>query len=86
MREKDKADTLEFEYLGEEKINNAPRSLRPRGDFSFDGHRLSSLYRNLNLITDWLNNCYVPSFSLSKYSAGVRGCKTPAAAFQRSTT
>lgn len=98
MHAKGKADKLEFEYLDEEKIPDAPRSLEPRGDFSFDGHRLSSLYRAVITAGCRLIFRYANTFSLQKYSTGVdigsplvretmaTGCETPAFAGKRSTT
>ena len=48
-----------------------------RGDFSCDGHRLSSLYRSARIARLRLTMSYA-AFSVEKYSTGVRGCETPA--------
>jgi len=77
---------LEIQYLDREKVQNAPRDHRPRGDFSFDGHRLSSLYRIAIVAPTGLKNRYIQTFSLWKYSTGVRGCETPAFAGQEGQT
>ncbi|MFV2002646.1 MAG: hypothetical protein ACC619_06650 [Paracoccaceae bacterium] len=73
---------MEFEYLNKEKGKDAPRDQKPRGDFSFDGHRLSSLYRKAKSAATRLKNRYAPAFSLQKYFTGVRGCETPAAVYK----
>lgn len=85
---------LKGEYLGKEKatmdlFKDAPRLPSAhatdriftdnRGDFSLDGHRLSSLYRKSETAFSVLTNRYFSAFSLQKYSPGVRGWKTPAA-------
>ncbi len=56
-----------------------------RGGFSFDGHRLSSLYRETMTARNRLTDSYLPVSSLQKYSAGVRGREAPAAANQGDT-
>ncbi len=56
---------LRREYL-QKKETNAPLRLN-RGGFSLYGHRLSSLFRIITLISLWLMNYYVPSF-FYKYS------------------
>lgn len=70
---------LENEYFYKEKAQTgAPRLpgafatdrlvTDNRGGFSFDGHRLSSLYRAATLLVYWLTARYVSAFSLPKYS------------------
>jgi len=61
----DRQGCLRREYFYR-KETGAPLLLH-RGGFSSDGHRLSSLYRNLSLYGAWLINRYAVSF-LSKYS------------------
>lgn len=69
------AERLRREYLNKEKTKGAPRPVSAQsaclnstdqGGFSFDGHRLSSLYRGPLKTILWLTNPYV--FSLQKYS------------------
>lgn len=84
------------EYLGKEEmrailLKGAPRSpsacasawllTDDRGDFSFDGHRLSSLYRTTRHAALTLMDRYFSASSLIKYSPGARGWKTPASVF-----
>lgn len=85
MAQADNSGRLRREYFGKEEAG-APRTDRTgrpaRGDFSFDGHRLSSLYRGADQTTQVLRKSYAPSSSLEKYSAGVRGREAPALASQ----
>jgi hypothetical protein len=49
-----------------------------RGGFSFDGHRLSSLYRDTIMRQDWLMDRFFTVFSLRKYSSSTStGCILP---------
>ena len=59
-------DRLRREYLGKEEMDGAPLP-KGRGGFSFDGHRLSSLYRDDNKTVTGLIEPYRSS-SLQKYS------------------
>lgn len=74
-----------FEYLRKDEIKDAPLPQadrhQGRGDFTFYGHRLSSLFRPLRKTTSRLTNRLQAAVSISsfqKYSTGVRGCETPA--------
>lgn len=87
LRNFDRPDRLRREYLSKKEICS-PRppatvclgrtSTRRRGFLFLDGHRLSSLYRTskAGMLTLMLGKDLPASF-LQKYSAGVRGCKTP---------
>jgi hypothetical protein len=61
-------------YFGKEKAaKDAPRltstwAINNRGGFSFDGHRLSSLYRAVTFGLAWLRRRYDSAYSLPKYS------------------
>ncbi len=72
-----------FEYLKSKDAPNAPRpaAVGPagRGGLFAHGHRLSSLYRAAETGGLWLTPGYGAPSLLEKYSAGVRGCETPAA-------
>ncbi len=67
------------EYFYKEEEHTPQPGSANRGDFSFGGHRLSSLYRNIGSFMASLTIAYCAPSSLPKYSPGVRGWKTPAA-------
>ncbi|MGE4611419.1 MAG: hypothetical protein AAED33_08505 [Paracoccaceae bacterium] len=51
----DSTECLRREYFSkQEKSAPSPRGLQDKGDFFFDGHRLSSLYRRTTLRVEWL--------------------------------
>lgn len=72
---------MDFEYLGKDEATavSLPPSLRQMGrdDFTFHGHRLSSLYRGIRVAHRAQTGVNAPS-SFQKYSTGARGFETPA--------
>jgi hypothetical protein len=77
------------EYLDKEKVRmDAPRLFLAcgkgrllafnRGGFSFDGHRLSSLYRGASLAQDRLTDGFDAAFSLPKYSLSTSAIRASA--------
>jgi hypothetical protein len=66
------AARLGREYLDKKEIKDAPLNMRRhitnRGDFFFDGHRLSSLYRMVRVDRTGLTKRNEPASFLQKYS------------------
>ena len=71
-------ERLRREYLGKLE-SSAPllRGYRSKSDFYFDGHRLSSLYRVINLRATWLIKSIQNSFFFAKTLKSTTNQKVP---------